>query len=63
MLGSRDGLEHGMVSGVTIEVDLNLVSPADASNRVTRELAHDGITPLGNLLPELGADNPHGGSF
>ena len=51
MLGSRDGLEHGMVSGVTIEVDLNLVSPADASNRVTRELAHDGITPLGNLLP------------
>ena len=63
MLGRSDGLEHGMVSGVTIEVDLNLVSPADASNRVTRELAHDGITPLGNLLSELGADNPHGGSF
>ena len=63
MLGRSDGLEHGMVSGVTIEVDLNPVSPADASNRVTRELAHDGITPLGNLLPELGADNPHSGSF
>ena len=36
MLGSRDGLEHGMVSGVTIEVNLNLVPPADATNRVTR---------------------------
>lgn len=63
MLGSRDGLEHGMVSCVTIEVDLYLVPSTDATDRVTRELAHDGITPLGNLLPELGADNPHGGSF
>ena len=52
-----------MVSRVTIEVNLDLVSPTDAANRITRELAYDGITPLGNLLPELGADHLHGGSF
>lgn len=63
MLGSRDGLEHGAVSRITIEVDLDFVFPTDASNRVTRKLSHDGIAPLGNLLPELGVDNPHGGSF
>ena len=63
MLGRSDGLEHGMVSRVTIEVNLDLVSPTDAANRITRELAYDGITPLGNLLPELGADHLHGGSF
>jgi len=52
-----------VVSRITIEVDLDFVFPTDAANRITRELAYDGITPLGNLLPELGAYNPHGGSF